>query len=132
MATDSNNSESDAKKTMPTVRDVNRDLPAVVLENLNRKICVRIHIDLPQMMLRDEIVADNANAVVRKLKSRAAKAASFKERLTLMRTSDIVFAQRLVSRHNTIAMLEIPKPKTCEEFLRNWEAKGFATILPAD
>lgn len=91
---------------------------------------VNVNINNPNMKLNETFSGPNADAVVAAMKARVLKELPFALRLAANALSPLMFAQEAVKRYNESMKTNIPRPNTCEEFIKFAVDNGFATIVP--
>jgi len=80
-----------------------------------------IHID-------EAFMGATADEIVGKMKARVAKELNFFMRQALNALSNLAFAQEVVKQLNEKQRLDLPIPSSCDEFLRQAQEQGYATI----
>jgi hypothetical protein len=92
---------------------------------------MRLHVHFQTGDIRvDEVVeGDTAETVTAKMQSRVAQEAGFLMGTVIKRMSPLQFAQEAMRRYNGATGSAASIPQSCEEFIQQGVAKGFATLL---
>ena len=90
------------------------------------KVYVKISQD--NIKIDEAFVGDTADEVVGKMKARVAQELGFIMRTALNALSNLAFAQEVVKQLNQKQKLNLPIPNSCDEFLRQAQEHGYATI----
>jgi len=90
---------------------------------------VRVTYRTPDMAIDETFVGGDAETVVTAMKQKAASQMKFALRLVVNAMSPLAFAQEVVKRYNEATKKSVPRPQSCEEFLKQGEAEGIVTFL---
>jgi hypothetical protein len=87
---------------------------------------VHVNVSLEGMSVNEMFEGGTADEVVTKMKARVARELSFPLKLAVNAMSSLGFAQEVVRRYNAFKKLDLPLPRTCEEFLELAREQGLA------
>jgi len=93
---------------------------------------MKVHVTVSQDNIKvdEAFVGGTADEIVTKMKARVAKELGFIMRQALNAMSAITFAQEVVRQLNQKQKLNLPIPTSCDEFLRQAQDSGYATMEP--
>ncbi len=90
---------------------------------------LRIKFDVNDIHADDIVSGEDCEDVVRKVQAEAAANAPLLIRLLINRMSPLQFAQEVVGYYSRATKKDLPRPATCEEFIRLGEQEGIVTVL---
>ncbi len=91
---------------------------------------MKVYVKISQETIKvdEEFVGDTADEVVGKMKARVGRELGFFMRQALNALSNLAFAQEVVKQLNQKQKLNLPIPNSCDEFLRQAQDQGYASI----
>jgi hypothetical protein len=90
---------------------------------------VRVTYKTPDISVDEVFRGDDAEVVVRAMQKAVAGRLNFALRLFVNAMSPTAFAQEVVSRYNSATKKSVPRPSSCEEFIRLGVDEGIVTVL---
>jgi hypothetical protein len=92
---------------------------------------MRLHVTINQQGLSvdETFTGRDADEVVGSIRSRVARDLPFAMRLVVGSMSNLAFAREVVKRYNDAHKLNLASPTSCQEFITQAQAQGFATIV---
>jgi hypothetical protein len=91
---------------------------------------MKVHVDvkLEEIAIQETFEGTTPEEIVGKMKIRVARELSFAMRMAVNAMSNLMFAQEVVRRYNETMKLDLPLPRSCEEFLHLAQQQGLATV----
>jgi len=85
-----------------------------------------VNISQPEINVNETFSGNTPEEIVTAMKARVAKEMPFLMRPFVNSMSALAFAQEVVKRYNSNARKALPPPQSCQEFLTQAQAEGFA------
>jgi hypothetical protein len=90
---------------------------------------VRVTYKTPDISVDEVFQGPDCEAVVAAMQKAVAGRLNFALRLFVNAMSPTAFAQEVVSRYNAAMKKSVPRPASCEEFVRLGVEEGIVTVL---